>query len=113
MQTKSSAGPDIELIHLASRRIADRYGPERIMLFGSCASGTAGPDSDADILVVMDVQGSRRRQTLDILRLVADIDLPKDIFIATPQEYEKYRDIPGTLTSIAFRTGTTLYDRQA
>lgn len=34
-------------------RIAERFNPEKIILFGSHARGTAGPDSDADLLVVM------------------------------------------------------------
>jgi len=113
VDTIINGGPDMDRIREAAKRIAERYAPARIMLFGSCAAGTAGPDSDADILVVMDMKGSRREQTLDILRLVADVGMPKDIFVATPQEFDRYRDIPGTITSIAFRTGTTLYDRQA
>ena len=35
------------------RRIADAYHPLRIYLFGSKARGTAGPDSDYDLLIVM------------------------------------------------------------
>src|ERR1700752_3466607 len=30
------------------------YAPRRIVLFGSAARGTAGPDSDLDLLVVLD-----------------------------------------------------------
>src|ERR1700682_663140 len=35
------------------RRLADAYHPLKIYLFGSKARGTAGPDSDYDILVVV------------------------------------------------------------
>ena len=34
-------------------RIVTRFEPSRVVLFGSHARGTAGKDSDADLLVVM------------------------------------------------------------
>ena len=33
--------------------IATRFKPDKIVLFGSHARGTAGPDSDVDLLVIM------------------------------------------------------------
>ena len=33
------------------RRIAERHGVERVRVFGSCARGEAGPDSDLDLLI--------------------------------------------------------------
>ena len=33
------------------RRIAERHGVERLRLFGSCARGVAGPESDVDLLI--------------------------------------------------------------
>ena len=35
------------------QRLADAYHPLRIYLFGSKARGTAGPDSDYDLLIVV------------------------------------------------------------
>jgi len=49
-----------------ARRIERSFHPERIILFGSHARGDAGPDSDADLLVVMAVNGSKRRQAVQI-----------------------------------------------
>ena len=34
------------------RRIAERFSPDKIILFGSRARGDAGPDSDIDLLVL-------------------------------------------------------------
>ena len=36
-----------------ARQVAERFRPEKIILFGSHAYGTPHPDSDVDILVVM------------------------------------------------------------
>ena len=38
-------------------RIAKEFKPERIILFGSYASGAPSPDSDVDLLVVLPHQG--------------------------------------------------------
>lgn len=37
----------------ALERLVEAFGPERIYLFGSRARGTARPDSDVDVLVVV------------------------------------------------------------
>ena len=47
-------------------RIVVRFQPDRIVLSGSHARGEAGPDSDVDLLVIMPVEGSKRRKATDI-----------------------------------------------
>ena len=42
------------------KRIVKRFQPKQVILFGSHARGDAGPDSDVDLLVVMDFEGSAR-----------------------------------------------------
>jgi len=44
------------------RRIAAQFHPDKIILFGSHTRGKAGPDSDVDILIVMPVEGLKRRK---------------------------------------------------
>jgi uncharacterized protein len=44
------------------RLIADRFSPEKIILFGSHARGEAGRDSDIDLLVLFrEVDNPRQR----------------------------------------------------
>lgn len=52
------------LIRRLARQIAEKFRPQRIILFGSFAYGEPGPDSDVDILVVMrlGLRDKRRRQ---------------------------------------------------
>jgi uncharacterized protein len=96
----------------AVRRIVEMFDPQQVILFGSHARGTAGPDSDADFLVVMPVTGSRRRKTVEIDLALAGIGLPKDIIVVTPEEVERYRDVVGTIIYPALREGKVLYDRR-
>lgn len=95
------------------RRIVERFHPERIILFGSYARGTAGPDSDVDLLVVMEPQGSKRRRAVEIHGLLAGMGLPKDIIVVTPEEFNAYRDAPGTVIRTAWQEGKILHDRAA
>ena len=93
------------------RRIVGEFNPQKIILFGSRARGDAAPDSDADLLVVMHVRGSRRRQAARIDAVLAGVGLPKDIIIVTPGEFERLRHVVGGIVYPAVREGRVLYDR--
>jgi predicted nucleotidyltransferase len=62
--------PTMTEIKAFARRIAEEFHPERIILFGSYAYGTPGPDSDVDILVVLPFEGKNFRMSLSILSRV-------------------------------------------
>jgi predicted nucleotidyltransferase len=92
-------------------RIVEGFDPHQIILFGSYARGTAGPDSDVDLLVVMPVEGSRRQQRVAIRVALRGMGLAKDVFVVTPEEVERYGDLVGTLVYPALRDGKVLYER--
>lgn len=93
------------------RRIARRFHPEKIILFGSHARGNAGPDSDVDLLVVMSSHMARREQQVQIRMALHDIPVPKDIIVVSPDELERRRHIVGTLEYPAAKEGRVLYGR--
>jgi len=95
------------------RRIVAGFDPEKIILFGSHARGDAGPDSDADLLVVMNVLGSKREKAMEIDMALFGIGMPKDVIVVTPEEVRKYGDIVGTIIYPALREGEVLYERAA
>jgi len=95
------------------RRIVEGFDPEMIVLFGSHARGSAGPDSDVDLLVVMPVCGSKRDLTIRIRKALAGMGLAKDVVVATPDEVERYRDLGGTVIFPAVHEGRVLYERGA
>jgi predicted nucleotidyltransferase len=94
-------------------RIVKRVHPEKIILFGSYARGSATIDSDADILVVMPVKGSKRKKATDIDLALVGVDLPVDIIVVTPEELEQNRNRIGTIIYPALREGKVLYERAA
>ena len=93
------------------RRLVDRFNPDRVILFGSQARGTADARSDVDVLVVCPVQSSRRKLMVDMDRALAGLGIARDIIVLTPQEYERDRHIPGTVARPASMEGRLLYER--
>jgi uncharacterized protein len=94
----------------AVQKIVDQFHPAKIILFGSYARGAERPDSDVDLLVVMDVKDSKRRQAAEIDLALSDRTFPLDLIVVTPEEFEKYRDIVGHILYPAVREGKILYD---
>src|ERR1035438_2762708 len=92
------------------RRIVKTVNPTTIILFGSHARGTAGPDSDVDLLVIMPVSGSKRKKEVELHRALAGVGLPKDVIVATPEDLVMDRDVPGTLIRPALLEGKVLYE---
>ena len=58
-----------EIIELVTRRIVDAIRPQKIVLFGSQATGDAESESDLDLLVVHDSKRSDREARLFLDRL--------------------------------------------
>lgn len=92
------------------RRIVAGFEPEKIILFGSQARGDAGPDSDVDLLVVMET-AAKRDTTRDIRMALDAMGIPKDVVVITPDEFERYKDIVGTVAYPAHHEGRVLYER--
>ncbi|HLP48208.1 MAG TPA: nucleotidyltransferase domain-containing protein [Candidatus Deferrimicrobium sp.] len=86
------------------------FSPQKIILFGSCASGKADRRSDIDLLVITNFSGGRRRLMVEMDRAIASFKKPVDIIIQTAKEYDINRFIPGTIARYAFLEGKVLYD---
>src|SRR2546425_13181308 len=91
-------------------RIVESVQPEKIILFGSAARGEMGPDSDVDLLVVK--AGVHRRElAARLYRELADLPVPKDIVVATPEDLERHRDTIGFVYRAALREGRGVFAR--
>ena len=49
---KQNGKPDPAILQIIVREVVEAAKPEKIVLFGSAARGTMGPNSDYDILVI-------------------------------------------------------------
>jgi len=98
-----------KLIREMVNRIVRRFDPEKVILFGSYATGKADPDSDVDLLVVMPFIGPKRSKRLEVRMAVHDIVASKDIIVVTPEEFACRKNIVGTIEYPASREGKVLY----
>jgi predicted nucleotidyltransferase len=99
-----------EVLNEVKHRLVDRFHPDKIILFGSQARGTADDRSDVDILVVCEASDGRRSLTLAMDRALWGLRLARDIVVLTPEEYERDRQIPGTIARPAWLEGRILYE---
>lgn len=67
-------------------RLVQQYDPERIILFGSRAAGSAGVDSDIDLLIVKDTPQRPIDRRVEVERLLADRSVGIDVVVYTPRE---------------------------
>lgn len=95
----------------ASERLGKQFHPERIILFGSYARGSADEHSEVDLLVVCSFEGSRRKLMVEMDRTLRGLNFARDIVVITPEEFERDRHIPGTLARPIFQEGQVLYER--
>ncbi len=92
------------------RRLADAYHPLRIYLFGSKARGTAGPESDYDLLVVVrdDAPPEQKKSKL-AYRTLWGVSKPKDVLVCTDGWFRSREKLASTLPATVNREGKLLY----
>ena len=99
-----------ETLRLATERLVRQFQPQRVILFGSQARGAADARSDVDLLVVCPITGSRRGIMVAMDRALSGLGIARDIVVLTPEEFERDRQIPGTVARPAWLEGKTLYE---
>src|ERR1700682_5660606 len=82
-------GADIplRLIRRFARQVAERFQPEKIILFGSYAYGTPHEESDVDLLVIMPAYDAVK-QSIRICRAF-DTPFALDLIVRTPRQVER------------------------
>ena len=86
--------------------------PEAIYLFGSHARGDANPDSDLDLLVVVENSDLPRHQRAqEARRLAGEKSVSKDILVLTRSEWTRGRRVVCSLPTTVAREGRLLYER--
>jgi predicted nucleotidyltransferase len=95
------------------RRIAERFSPDKIILFGSRARDDAGPESDIDLLVLFPDVADPNRRAAEVHASLLDFPRPTDIVVSTTARFERYQNVVNTVYWPAAREGKVLYERPA
>jgi predicted nucleotidyltransferase len=109
-------GPkQLQLIDEIKTRLIS-LNPSRIILFGSHALGTAGDESDIDLIVVLDKEesaGSFREKMADtvaVRKLLADINrrVALDVLVYSRKEWQSLLDSRSSFSREILEKGFTL-----
>jgi uncharacterized protein len=97
-------------IQSLSEHIVKAFQPQRIILFGSYATGKATPDSDVDLLVILPFEGKSFYKSLEILNST-NPPFPIDLLARTPADTERRYREGDPLIREALDRGKVLYER--
>lgn len=91
------------------RRVAQRFHPDKIILFGSHADGSLHPDSDVDLLVIMPT----RNQLDQACRIRLDIPapFPMDLIVRTPKNLASWIQAGDSFHTQIISQGRVLYEK--
>ena len=108
----SDASPiSMQNIRHLVRRMANKFQLEKVILFGSYAYGNPGPESDVDLLVVMNTSLSSRQQRLRISQAISPRPFPLDIVVRTPEELETRLKLGDPFLHEVMTRGRVVYER--
>jgi predicted nucleotidyltransferase len=103
----------LNVIPEITRRILAVSDPAKIILFGSYAREDFGPDSDLDLLVILEGVDSPRAESIKLRRTLRGLLVPVDILVATPEQVERHRNTVGLIYRSVLAEGKVLYERPA
>jgi predicted nucleotidyltransferase len=93
-----------------ANKIAERFRPEKIILFGSQARGSSNPNSDVDLLVLMEYEGNSMRQAVKIRQEIRS-SFPLDLVVRHPEGFIHDHAPTNYFLRNIRRDGIVLYDR--
>jgi len=88
------------------------FNPRRVIVFGSVARGEAGPESDIDLLVIVDDDTPAEKVTLKAgYESRKPYRAPVDVIPVREKTFQRNAQIAGTLSRAAVLDGVVVYDR--
>lgn len=108
---RSYRGADVPMrvIRQFARRVAERFQPDKIILFGSHAYGEPHADSDVDILVVMPARNELDQAVR--ISLTIDPPFPLDIDVRTPKTMKWRLEEGDSFLREVIERGKVLYEK--
>jgi predicted nucleotidyltransferase len=100
----------MQAIHAVVEQIAVKFQPEKIILFGSYAYGQPRPESDVDLLVIIDTPLRNREQAAQIARAI-DYHFGLDLLVRSPQQLAERLALGDFFLQEVTEKGKVLYAR--
>lgn len=93
-------------------QIVEAVNPQKVILFGSYATGEITPDSDLDLLVIMETDLPFAERHRQVSRAVRPRLMPLDIIVRTPREIQDSLRRVDPFMHEVLEKGFVLYARQ-
>lgn len=101
---------DQKLIEEIVDRILAVTQAERIIIFGSAATGRMTRDSDIDLLVLKSASDNPRRETVRVRRALSGLGYPFDIIVMATDRFEESKGVIGGIAFPAHKYGKVIYE---
>ena len=92
-------------------RIAVRIQPQKIILFGSYAKGTATIQSDLDIFVIKETELPMANRADDLKPMLSHMLIPVDVHVYTPEEVDAYGSEQFSFVNSVLKSGKTVFEK--
>lgn len=99
----------ISQIQAFSQQIAEKFQPERIILFGSYASGQPTEDSDVDLLVILPFEELPVQKAIAIRQQIK-APFPLDLIARTPEQIQQRLEMGDFFIQDIMKNGRVLYE---
>lgn len=93
-------------------RIATKFNPDKIILFGSYATNSPNSDSDLDLLIIQDTELPKHKRSFAIYKALIGVKTPLDILVYTNDEFEEEKKKRFSFINSATKASKLLYERE-
>lgn len=93
------------------KKIAAKFNPEKIILFGSYATNHTNSDSDIDLLIIKETNQPFHKRSIEIQKSLIGSMVPMDILVYTASEFEQSQKDCNSFIHSAIKTSSVLYER--
>ena len=103
-------GIDESLIEEIVRRILSVAAPDKIILFGSAATGQMTRDSDIDLLIVETDPCDQRKESRRFREMLRGLGYPLDVIVVSTEWFDERKEIIGGIAYPANKYGKVIYE---
>ena len=103
-------GIDERLTQEIAHRILRAVTPDRIILFGSAATGQMNRDSDIDLLIVEPNPSDTRQESVRIWDALYGLPHPFDVIVMSTERFEETKNLIGGIAYPAHKYGKVIYE---
>jgi predicted nucleotidyltransferase len=100
-----------DIISEIVKKIASGYDPDKIILFGSYATGNPNEDSDLDLFIIKDSELPRPQRTVQVRKMLYGSMVPIDLIVYTPKEIAEAKEDKYSFVYEVLNSGKTVYER--